>query len=294
MKLSVFFDKVIKFGKKNDPRPAAKIKYFEDSSILYGKAATQVRKIFVGIDIETPELLLADRIRQKEGLDLVISHHPEGMAYASLYKVMRLQIDVLKAAGIKKEIATDLLEERMLEIERKILPQNHMRAVDAARLLDLPFICVHTPADNHVYRFVQRLLKVNKPKTLQNVVDVLLTIPEYRNAEKLSSGPRIFAGNPSKPAGKILVDMTGGTEGPKEAFDKLFRAGVNTIVGMHLSEEHLKKAKDTHLNVVIAGHISSDTLGLNLLLDNIERESGEDFAVICASGFKRVIRNRSR
>ena len=290
MKLSVFFDKVIKFGKDNDPRPAARIKSFEDSALLYGSPDTQIRKILVGIDIETPELLLADRLREKEGLDLVLSHHPEGRAYASLYKVMRLQIDVLKSAGVKEGVASELLEERMREIERKILPQNHMRPIDTARLLDMPFMCVHTPADNHVFRFVQRLLKQKKPGKVKDIVETLLTIPEYRAADKFSAGPRIFIGNPNKPAGKILVDMTGGTEGPKEVFYKLASAGVNTIVGMHLSEDHLKKAKDTNLNVVIAGHISSDTLGLNLLLDNIERDSGEIFSTIEASGFKRIRR----
>ena len=290
MKLSVFFNKAIKFGKLKDPRPAAKIKSFEDSSILYGRHDIQVKKILVGIDIETPELLLADRIRQKEGLDLVISHHPEGKAFASLYKVMRLQVDVLKAAGINEDVALELLEERMQEIERRILSQNHMRPVDTARLLDLPFICLHTPADNHVFRFIEKLLTDNKPDTVQDIVKILLSVPEYREADKFSAGPRVFIGNPKKAAGKIIVDMTGGTEGPKEAFDKLSSAGVNTIVGMHLSEEHFKKAKDANLSVVIAGHISSDTLGLNLLLDNIECGSGETFATIAASGFKRIRR----
>jgi putative NIF3 family GTP cyclohydrolase 1 type 2 len=57
---------------------------------------------------------------------------------------------------------------------------------------------------------------------------------------------------------------------------------------MHLSEEHFKKVKDANLNVVIAGHISSDTLGLNLLLDNIEKE--EKFEIIECSGFRRIRR----
>jgi predicted ATPase len=39
---------------------------------------------------------------------------------------------------------------------------------------------------------------------------------------------------------------------------------------MHLSEDHYKHAKGEHINVVIAGHIASDNLGLNLLLDEIE------------------------
>jgi len=58
---------------------------------------------------------------------------------------------------------------------------------------------------------------------------------------------------------------------------------------MHLSEEHFSKVKDANLNAVIAGHISSDTLGLNLLLDRIE-QAGEKFQIINCSGFNRIRR----
>lgn len=57
---------------------------------------------------------------------------------------------------------------------------------------------------------------------------------------------------------------------------------------MHLSEEHLKKVREANLNVIIAGHISSDTLGLNLLLDRIEEK--EELEIIGCSGFKRIKR----
>jgi hypothetical protein len=91
--------------------------------------------------------------------------------------------------------------------------------------------------------------------------------------------------------GKIFLEMTGGTEGSKEVFDKFYKLGIRTLICMHLSEEHFKKVKDANLNVVIAGHISSDTLGLNLLLDRIEQEAKEEFQVTACSGFRRVKRN---
>ncbi len=65
--------------------------------------------------------------------------------------------------------------------------------------------------------------------------------------------------------------MTGGTEGPTDALNRLSAAGVGTLVGMHYSEEHRKRAEELKLNLVIAGHISSDVLGMNLVLDRIER-----------------------
>ncbi|MFA5144948.1 MAG: NGG1p interacting factor NIF3 [Candidatus Omnitrophota bacterium] len=288
MKLSRLYERMVKFGSDRDPRPGLRISSYADTRILYGNPDSEIRKILIGIDIEAAEILLADRIRKERGLDLVISHHPEGRAYAVLYEVMQLQVDILKQAGVSERVAQQLLDERKQEVERRVLPQNHTRPVDAARLLDLPFMCVHTPADNHVFRFVQSLMEKKKPARVQDIVDILLDVPEYKNAAEIRTGPRIILGDPKRPAGKILVDMTGGTEGSRDVFDKLYKAGVRTIICMHLSEEHLKKVKDTNLNVVIAGHISSDTLGLNLLLDRIEKE--ETFQIIDCSGFNRIRR----
>ena len=293
MKLINFYNQVVHFGRLADPRKNKKgIKLFPDSAILFGKPNLEIKKIMVGIDIEVAELLLADRIRQKEGLDLVIAHHPEGKAYVGLHEVMRLQVDLLTQVGVAQKTAVRLLEERMAEVQRRVLPQNHTRPVDAARLLNMPFMNMHTPADNHVYRYLETIFKqkATVPHLLEDVVKILNTIPEYQIARKFNTGPRIILGNPKRPVGKILFEMTGGTEGSKDVFDKLYKAGVRTLVSMHLSEEHFKKVKDAHLNVVIAGHISSDTLGLNLLLDNIEKSAKQSFSVVDCSGFTRIKR----
>ncbi|MDZ4064221.1 MAG: NGG1p interacting factor NIF3, partial [Coriobacteriia bacterium] len=70
--------------------------------------------------------------------------------------------------------------------------------------------------------------------------------------------------------------------------DRLSQAGVGTLVGMHYSEEHRKHAEELKLNLVIAGHISSDTLGMNLVLDEIEKAG--DVEIITVSGMIRVKR----
>ncbi|MDD5465216.1 MAG: NGG1p interacting factor NIF3 [Candidatus Omnitrophica bacterium] len=293
MKLIDFYNQAVRFGRLADPRKdKSKIKNFADSAILFGKPDLEVRKIMLGIDIEVADLLLADHIRQREGLDLVVAHHPEGKPFVDLHEVMKLQIDLLSQAGVARKTASRLMEERMLEVERRILPQNHTRPVDAARLLDMPFMNVHTPADNHVYSYLDAVFKqkCNSLSLLEDIVKILIAIPEYKIAQKFNAGPRVIIGNPKRKAGKILLEMTGGTEGSKDVFDKLYKAGVRTLVCMHLSEEHFKKVKDANLNVVIAGHISSDTLGLNLLLDNIEESAKQTFPVIGCSGFTRIKR----
>lgn len=262
---------------------------YADSRILHGSPDRDVKKIFIGIDIEAAELLLADRMNQKGAdLDLVVAHHPEGRAYANFYEVMKMQADILNRFGVPITVAENLLGDRMKEVERKLMPLNHTRSVDAARLLDIPFLCLHTPADNMVVAHLQKLLDNAKPERLRDVLTLLKAIPEYQEAAKNNCGPKILLGSPEQRCGKVFVDMTGGTEGSKESIQRLSQSGVGTIVGMHLSEDHRKEAEKHHIHVVIAGHISSDTLGLNLLLDTIE--SREPLEVVACSGFKRIPR----
>jgi hypothetical protein len=262
---------------------------YSDSRILYGTDDEEIKGVLVGIDIEVGEVLLADSLRSRgRRIDLLLSHHPEGRAFANLYTVMQMQSDILNRFGVPINVAESLMEGRIKEVERKLMPLNHTRAVDAARLLDIPFMCLHTPADNMVASYLQKLFDETKPYFLSDVLDMLKNVPEYKTAGITSVGPKISLGSKNRKAGKIFVDMTGGTEGAKEIFESLKNSGVSTIVAMHVSEDHRKEAEKNHLNVIIAGHISSDTLGLNLLLDGISKYDSLD--ILECSGFKRFSR----
>jgi putative NIF3 family GTP cyclohydrolase 1 type 2 len=262
---------------------------YADSRILHGDPGQEVKKLLVGIDIETPELLLADRLNEKgAGIDLVLGHHPEGRAYASFYEVMRMQADMLNRFGVPINVAESQLDVRMKEVARSVLPSNHTRPVDAARHLGMAYACLHTPADNMVSSHLQSLFDREQPARLRDVLRLLKEIPEYREAAKINAGPRIFVGSDDQRAGKIFVKMTGGTSGSKDTLERLSQSGVGTLVGMHMSDEHRKEAEKHHLRVVIAGHIASDNLGLNLLLDAVEKHG--PFEVLECSGFRRVKR----
>lgn len=263
---------------------------YADSRLLIGDSEKEIKTVLCGIDMEVAEILLAYILNRDQGrqIDLVMAHHPEGRALVQLHEVMALQVDLLIAAGVTPSVAEQLMEKRIKEIERRLLPVNHSRTVDVARILNLPLLCLHTPADNCVTRYLTDLFEEKKPGHLKDVVDILEEIPEYRRARQEGLGPKILAGSEKSRAGRIYVDMTGGTEGSRDIFEKQAAAGVSTIVCMHLSEESLEKAKKANLNVVVAGHISSDTLGLNILLDRLEQQTGEKLEIIGVSGFERI------
>ncbi len=318
MKLREMYEVAVRTGMANDPRGEDEVKRvleetkkryekldedekqsfdtesltnpYADTRIMAGDPDAEVRGLIVGIDMEVGEVVLADRLRERgSDVNVVLGHHPEGKALAALADVMYMQADVWHEFGVPINVGEALIGPRANEVRRNLAPVNHARAVDAARLLDLGFITIHTAADNMVTRFVQAYLDDEEPRTLSDAVKALKKIPEYQAAVKQSSGPTIVVGDGDRRAGKIAVDMTGGTEGPEAAIEKLAEAGVGTMVGMHYGEKLRKKAEEMHLNVIVAGHIASDTIGLNRILDAVEAKAGEIFTVE-ASGFMRVRR----
>ena len=204
---------------------------------------------------------------------------------------MDIHEDIMTEFGVSSNIIEKLMEKRMGKIWRAVAPINHQRTVDAARLLKMPYMCMHTVADNLTHDFVSKFLKKKKNmRYLRDVIKELKEVPEYKAAVKLSSGPKIFAGSGKSKVGKLAVTgMTGGTEGAEEIYEQLSRVGVGTVVEMHISEDRRKKAEKFHLNVVVPGHICSDSIGFNLIMDALEKKGVE---VVPCSGFIRVKRGK--
>jgi len=256
-----------------------------DSAIHNISEDKEIRKIMVGVDIDTSEILLA---KQLGDIDLVIGHHPIGKSLASLSDVMHLQCDVLNYYGVPINIAEGLMREKIEEVSRGTNSPNHQKTVDGAKLLGVNLMNIHTPCDNLAARFLKLFIESKKPEIVGDLVEILKRLPEYREAMKLGVGPKIFVGSSENRCGKIaLTEITGGTEGSPKLFEKMANAGIGTIVGMHLSEEGKKQAEEAHINVVIAGHISSDSLGINLFLDALEKKG---IKIVSCSGLTRFSR----
>ncbi len=258
---------------------------YPDSVILYDNG-NEVNKIMVGIDIDISELLLAKELN----VDLVISHHPQAQGLLNLNSVMELQVGLLAKYGVAINIAQNLLKPRISEVGRSINSKNAYRVVDAAKLLDINFMCLHTVCDNLVARYLYDEIEKSDLEYVSDVLDLLNNIPEYKQAKKMSFGPVLFAGNKNNYAGKIaLTEITGGTEGVPAIYKHLAQAGIGTVIGMHMSDKHRKAAKDAHVNALIAGHMSSDSLGVNLLLDELLNKD-KNLEILPVSGLIRVKR----
>ncbi|MCD6435645.1 MAG: hypothetical protein J7L15_04590 [Clostridiales bacterium] len=233
-----------------------------------------IKKLIMGIDMETQELLLGKEL----GVDLVVSHHPKtGTPKTEFAKVMNIQIDKMVEFGVPINKAQKALQKKITSVDIGIHVSNYDRVGSAAKLLGMPYMNVHMPADLVTERFVQKYLDEktsDRPKaTLGDICNILNEIREYKVA---LVKPIIRVGNKDSYAGKIAVLMAGGTNGGIDVYKAFFEAGVGTIVCMHVPEDVMKAVNEQNIgNVIVAGHMPSDSIGINMIIEEWEKAGVE-------------------
>lgn len=233
-----------------------------------------LNKVLIGIDMETPELLLAKEL----GYDCVVSHHPKAeSAIVNFYKVMDVQIDKMVSFGVPINKAQKALRKKQNTIELGGHVSNYDRHASSAKLLGIPYMNIHMPADIITEEIVQKHLDKklsDQPKaTVQDVIDALNEMDIYKDA---IAGPVARVGGPTDYAGKVAVLMAGGTNGGTDVYKAFFEAGVGTIVCMHVPEDVKKAVAEQNIgNVIVAGHMASDSIGLNVIIDAWKKEGLE-------------------
>ena len=233
-----------------------------------------IKKIAFGVDIEVGELLLARQL----GVDAVIMHHPKGgLPMVDFHNVMANQVGRMVQAGVPINKAQKALQEKIEQVSRAHHVANYDRVVSAAKLLGMPLITIHTPADIMAEDFVQNhldkhLSEIDKPK-VKDVINTLEKLPEY----KLTlAKPISRVGKDEDYAGRVFVTMAGGTGGGEKVARAYFEAGIGTLVVMHMPDDIIKAVKQQNIgNVVVAGHMASDSVGINQVIKALEKNGLE-------------------
>lgn len=254
MNLRTLMDEALKLAElKKEP--------FDTGIILDGE---NINKVLIGVDMETPELLLAKEL----GFDAVVSHHPHaGSPTVDFAKVMDIQIDRMMAFGVPINQAQKSLRKKQQSVDIASHVGNFDRTSSAAKLMQLPYMNIHLPADLIGERVVQNHLEEalgDKPKA--KLKDVLAALGELETYKNVLAGPVIRVGGENDYAGRIAVLFAGGTNGGADVYKAYFAAGVGTIVAMHVPEDVKKAVEEQNIgNVIVAGHMASDSIGLNAI-----------------------------
>jgi hypothetical protein len=245
----------------------------------------EVRRVYVGIDVDVAELLLARAL----GVDGVIAHHPVGSrARLSIPSVIERHEAQMRAEGIPADVAHKMMLARRDPVAHALGTSNYDRVVDAARQLEMPMMNIHLSADivgrQYFIDFVGRAVD-GQGTSVGSLVDELKTIPEM---EASLVQPELWLGRNENPVGRWLVQMAAGTNGGAAIYRTYYEHGINTILAMHIDDRDLRELGQLQLpqaNLVITGHMPSDSIGMNRIIAALEERGIE---VISGSGVIRV------
>ena len=249
----------------------ADLKNVPEDSATY-TSGKDIRRVLFGIDAGVPELMLAKQL----GYDAVIAHHPAGgTAVTDFHQVFTRHIQQMVALGIPKKEAEEAVKKKREQLEVDNHTRNYAHAPDVARLLGMPYMNIHTPLDEIGRRIMQEQITDNMEGdcTVKDIVSSLSELSEFKNA---TTKIQIRLGKPENRAGKVVVSHGAGTNGGYEIARTYFRYGVGTIIYIHITPADLEKLKtDNRGNLVITGHIASDSVGINPFIFELEKKGIE-------------------
>jgi putative NIF3 family GTP cyclohydrolase 1 type 2 len=231
-----------------------------------------VTRVAVGIELGLAELMLAKHL----GYHGAITHHPRGARSVMNYADVLLRHAVLmKRAGVPAATADRLAQ----EFAARNRLEKHAAIYDSlstpAALVGLPFVGLHTPLDEigrrRMQERVDEVCAAKPDATVRDLVDGLYGFGEFRNA---LTRIEVRHGSLDAPAGRAFVCHGAGTNGGFPIAKAYFDAGVQTLIYIHVAAADLARIRaETGLNLIVTGHIASDSLGINPFLAAL-RERG--------------------
>jgi hypothetical protein len=246
----------------------------EDSAVYV--PGEGIERALFGLDIGTAELLMAREL----GYDAVIAHHPVGMVHR-MWRVFEEHVNLLVEAGVPVEAARKAVEPKRESIRLAGIVKNYEQVPQAARLLGVPFLNVHSPLDELGRRGMQEavddVLVAHPDATLARVATALAGLPAARRAE---TEVEVVMGEPGARAGRVVVAHGALTNGGVEVARAYFEHGIDTVVYIHISPGDLAKLREYEEGqLIVTGHLIGDAVGIEPYVEAL-RERGVEVDVL--------------
>jgi len=241
-----------------------------------------VETALVGIDLESPEIQLANR----EGFDLALAHHPAGDdARLDFVDVLDKQVEFMTNHGVPEDEAEEAASGIREGAEYGAHAANYRHNPSIAEHLDQPYMNVHLAPDELGRRaFVDVVDDLDESDTVADLKEAFNdAFPEIRNA-KTDIETRV--GTDENEVGEVAVHHAAGTNGGADVARAYFENGVDTVIYIHISASDAAELRDEfgdEKNLVITGHIASDAIGLNEYIEALE-DAGVDCTTISGCG----------
>ena len=231
----------------------------------------EIKRILFGIDLKAPELVIASA----QGYDCAISHHPVGgSSTLRFHEVLERHVDQMVGAGVPRNVAEETMRETIED--RRVLSSmtNYDHDPSVAALFDLPYLNIHTPLDEiGRRRMAETAAELGEDATVAELVARFYeTFGEFRNA---ATEIEVRVGVPGNRVGKVVVSHGAGTNGGYPVAKAYYDHGIDTVIYIHCRPADVKKLIDEvgeAKNLIITGHIASDSVGINPYVDRLRAE----------------------
>lgn len=234
-----------------------------------------IESALVGIDLESPELQLAN----DQGFDLALAHHPAGDdARLDFTEVLDKQVEFMTNHGVPGDVAEEAAQGIRDNAEYGAHAANYRHNPSVAELLDQPYMNIHLAPDELGRRlFVEVVEELPEDATVADLKAAFVdAFPEIRDAP---TDVETRVGDDDNPVGEVAVHHAAGTNGGADVARAYFEHGVDTVIYIHVSASDAQELREEFTgeekNLVVTGHIASDAVGLNVLVEALEEEGVE-------------------
>ena len=230
-----------------------------------------LREVMMGIDVDSGEILAAKEM----GFDGVIAHHPlGGSTNLGLLEVFGRHAEILARHGVPREAADAAVAVMRAEQGPWLHATNSDRQPSIARMLKMPLMSIHNPADELGRRLMDEKLRsrVKDSDSVERAVEALNEFPEFEKAE---TDVVARMGDPEARLGKYVVSHGAGTNGGYPVASAAFRHGIDTVFYIHIDPGHLERLRREFpegKNLVVCGLLAADSVGLNPLVRRLRQE----------------------
>ncbi|MGH2517770.1 MAG: hypothetical protein ACRDHP_19155 [Ktedonobacterales bacterium] len=230
-----------------------------DCAIYY--PGTRINHVLMGIDVGTAELFMARQL----GYSAVLAHHPAGYA-GPHWDVFREHVRQMVAAGVPEEVAEAAVVDSVAALRAAAQRENYDHVASVARLLEMPFLNIHSPLDEVGRRIMRRTVDgrlAEQPEaTVGDLRAALLALPEFAAAR---TEMQVALGRWEARAGRTVVSHGAYTNGGYAVARAYLRHGVDTVCCIHFPLEDAQRLAREGVagNILVMGHIAGDSVGIN-------------------------------
>jgi hypothetical protein len=245
-----------------------------DCAIYYPGA--RISHVLMGIDVGTAELFMARQL----GYHAVVALHPAGHV-GPFWEVYRRHIGLMVAAGVPHDVAEAAVAERIVAMQAEAQSENYDHAASVARLLETPFLAIHSPLDEVGRRAMQsvadELLAQRPDATRADLRDALLALPAFAAAQTTMGLP---LGEWNAPLGKVAV-AHGAYASPDAHIARAYLShGVTTLVCAQFPHEEARWLANEGADaaggaILTLGHIAAHSVGANPYIARLRAEGLE-------------------